>query len=54
MRKLTIKTATNKLYAVLIVCAGVLSASIDGNGTGLIFGILMGVPLFLAKENVIV
>lgn len=54
MRKLTNKTATNKLYAVLSICAGILSVSIDGNGIGLIFGCVMGIPLFLAKKNVII
>lgn len=54
MRKLTNKTATNKLFALIAICVGMLSVFIDGDITGLIMGLLMGIPLFLAKKNVII
>ena len=53
MRKLTNKTATNKLYALGIIALSTLSVLIDGDATGLILGLMMGVPLLLAKKNII-
>lgn len=41
----------NKIYALALIGIGVLSAVIDGEVDFLLFGILIGVPLFFSKKN---
>jgi hypothetical protein len=54
MRKLKNKTATNKIYASMLLGVSTLSIFIDGDITGLVMGLAMSIPLFFAKENVII
>ena len=46
-------TRKNKTCSLLVLCAGILSVFIDGNITVLIISLMMGIPLFLAKKNII-
>lgn len=48
------KTRKNKSYALILLCAGVLSVFIDGDVTVFILSLMMGIPLFLARKNVII
>lgn len=41
----------NKLLALVLIGAGAFVIWLDGDGTFLIFSLLIGVPLFFAKEN---
>lgn len=45
------KTLKNKLYAVVLLICGYLSALIVKDATALVFLALIAVPLFFAKEN---
>lgn len=45
------KTRKNKLFALAMLGFGVLTVVLDGDGTFLIFALLIGLPLFFAKEN---
>ena len=47
------ETWRNKLIAVVILAIGVFTARISTDATFLIFTLLLGIPLFLSKENVI-
>lgn len=46
-------TLTNKVLAVIFVLLGYLSMKLLSDGTFLAFTLMLGVPLFLAKEDVI-
>ena len=48
--KMTIK---NKIIALMLIIAGVLSVFIDGDGTFMIFAVAVGIALFFAKKNYI-
>ena len=54
MRKLKNKTATNKLFSLILLIISVLSIFIDGDIIGLLIGLPMAVALFTAKNNLIV
>jgi len=41
----------NKLYSFLFILLGALSVPIEYDGTFFIFALMLGVPLFFAKEN---
>lgn len=41
----------NKLYALLLVIIGALSVLIEYDVTFFIFTLMLGLPLFFAKEN---
>lgn len=41
----------NKLVALVLIGAGAFAVWMEGDGTFLIFALLIGVPLFFAKEN---
>jgi len=41
----------NKLHALLLVIIGTLSIFIEYDGTFFIFALMIGLPLFFAKEN---
>jgi hypothetical protein len=41
----------NKLYALLLVIIGALSIPIEYDCTFFIFALMIGLPLFFAKEN---
>lgn len=41
----------NKLYSIALVSVGALSISIEYDATAFIFTLMMGLPLFFAKEN---
>jgi len=41
----------NKLHALLLVIIGALSILIEYDGTFFIFALMIGLPLFFAKEN---
>lgn len=45
------KTLKNKLYATVLIILGWLSTLIDGDATAFVFLLMIGVPLFFAKEN---
>lgn len=44
----------NKLFAIGFVILGVLSIPIEWDVTFFVFALIIGVPLFFAKENCIV
>jgi len=48
------KTGTNKIYSSVLIAVGVVSIFIDGDITPFIMSVLMGVPIFFAKENLFV
>ena len=41
----------NKLYSLILILIGVVPILIDQDGTFFIFSLMLGVPLFFAKEN---
>lgn len=42
----------NKIYAVILMCGGALAIPwCDGDATFFLFSLMMGIPLFFAKEN---
>lgn len=41
----------NKLIALVLIGAGALPILIEGDGTFTVFALLIGMPLFFAKEN---
>jgi hypothetical protein len=41
----------NKLYSLILIGIGALSVLIEYDGTFFIFSLMLGVPLFFAKEN---
>jgi len=41
----------NKLYALLLIIIGALSIPIEYDGTFFILTLMLGLPLFFAKEN---
>lgn len=44
----------NKLYSVALILLGALSIPIEYDATAFVFTLMMGLPLFCAKENWIV
>lgn len=46
-----LETILNKLWSIVIVLVGVLSVIPENDITGLIFTLLIAIPLFFAKEN---
>lgn len=44
----------NKLIALVLIGAGAFAVWMEGEGTFLMFALLIGVPLFFAKENWII
>jgi hypothetical protein len=44
----------NKIYSVLFILLGALSVLIEYDGTFFIFTLMIGLPLFFAKENWII
>jgi len=45
------KTLKNKIMAIVFIFTGWCSIKIDGDGTVFIFTLILGLPLFFAKEN---
>lgn len=41
----------NKLYSLVLILIGVVPILIDQDGTFFIFSLMLGLPLFFAKEN---
>jgi len=41
----------NKIYSLVLILIGVVPILINQDGTFFIFALMLGVPLFLAKEN---
>ena len=41
----------NKLVALVLIGAGAFAVWMEGDGTFLIFALLIGIPMFFAKEN---
>ena len=41
----------NKLYSLILIGIGALSVLIEYDGTFFIFTLMLGLPLFFAKEN---
>lgn len=41
----------NKIYSVLFILLGALSILIEYDGTFFVFTLMIGLPLFFAKEN---
>ncbi len=46
-----IELLPNKILSVLLFIVGLFTASIDGDGTVLLFLSLIAIPMFFAKEN---
>ena len=46
-----VKLWKNKLAAIVLVLTGMVSVDIEGDGTVLIWTLMIAVPLFLEKEN---
>ena len=44
----------NKIYSILFILLGALSILIEYDGTFFIFSLMIGLPLFFAKENWII
>lgn len=44
----------NKLYAILIMVAGLISALVSGDITAAVFLFILALPLFFAKDNYII
>jgi len=44
----------NKLYSLVLILIGVVPILIDQDGTFFIFSLMIGLPLFFAKENWII
>ena len=58
MKKQTTKsywkeTIKNKIFAVLFILATSGPLLIDGDGTCMLFGLIVAIPLFFAKKNYI-
>lgn len=53
MRNYIQETLKNKIAALLLIFAGVISVIIERDGTFLLLALLMGLPLFFASKNVI-
>ena len=51
--KTTRRTWKNKLCAIALFIIGALATSIDGDATMMVFLMLIGTPLFFARDNVI-
>lgn len=47
------KLLKNKLFSVALITVGVLSVLIEYDATIFVFTLMMGIPLFFAKENCI-
>ena len=45
------KLIRNKIHAVIIILLGALSVSVEWDATFFLFSLIMGIPLFFAKEN---
>lgn len=41
----------NKIYSLILIGIGALSVLIEYDGTFFIFSLMLGLPLFFAKEN---
>lgn len=41
----------NKLYSIGLILIGIVPILIEGDATALVFFLMIGVPLFFAKEN---
>lgn len=41
----------NKIYSFMFILLGALSVLIEYDGTFFIFALMLGLPLFFAKEN---
>ena len=44
-------TKANKIFASIFIIVGVLSIFIEMDATFFIFSLMLGLPLFFAKEN---
>lgn len=44
------RTRYNKILALVMIGCGLLTGKF-GDGTGMLFALIFGVPLFFAKEN---
>lgn len=47
------RTIINKICAITLIFAGVVSMKVSGDGTFLVLSILIGTPLFFANRNCI-
>lgn len=45
------KTLKNKIMATIFILLGYLSTKLEGDGSAFIFTLMLGLPLFFAKEN---
>ena len=45
------KTLKNKVYASLLILAGIVGVVLTGDGTALVLFSCFGIPLFFAKDN---
>lgn len=43
----------NKICAVIMVAIGTVPVFLEGDGTCLVLFLLLGIPLFFSKENMI-
>ena len=47
------RTWLNKVFALVFILLGYLSIKIDNDATFLLLAIMIGVPMFLSRENLI-
>ena len=47
------KLLKNKVYAIILMLIGYFTIKIVGDCTAFVFSLIIGLPLFFAKENVI-
>jgi len=45
------KTWTNKVYSLILMAVGVISIFIESDATAFVMALMMGIPIFFAKEN---
>lgn len=51
MKKTVISQLTNKMMALGLVGIGVVLVLIERDATFLVFGLMVGIPLFFSKKN---
>ena len=50
-KKKKVKLWKNKLAAIVLILTGMVNVGIEGDGTVLVWTLMIAIPLFLEKEN---
>jgi hypothetical protein len=45
------RTWKNKICAIALICAGMISMMIDGDATALVLMLIIGIPLFFTEKE---